>query len=186
MKTHYSPRNQYLVISAIGQNPIELTNALCRACLESRCSVVNSRLTRHEQHSALVVQAGGSWDALARLEVSLPNIAKRENIHLTVVRTEQQNSTEQALPYIVYVNALYRPDILAELCQFFSDQQINLENIAYESYIAPQTQTMMLNATITVTLPITAQISWIRDQFLDFADSLNLDALIEPWRPQLI
>lgn len=27
-------------------------------------------------------------------------------------------------------------------------------------------------------------ISWLRDQFLDFADALNLDALIEPWRPQ--
>ena len=36
----------------------------------------------------------------------------------------------------------------------------------------------------TVTLPAGTQISWLRDQFLDFADALNLDALIEPWRPQ--
>ena len=35
-----------------------------------------------------------------------------------------------------------------------------------------------------VTLPAGTQISWLRDQFLDFADALNLDALIEPWRPQ--
>ena len=35
-----------------------------------------------------------------------------------------------------------------------------------------------------VTLPAGIQISWLRDQFLDFADALNLDALIEPWRPQ--
>ena len=181
-----SPRNQYLVISAIGNNPIELTNTLCRACLESRCSVVSSRLTRHEAYSVLVMQVGGSWDALARLEVSLPNICKREQIQLSLTRTEQQETQSSALPYIVYVNALYRPDILAELCQFFSDLEINLENIVSDSYSAPQTDTMMLNATITVTLPINAQISWIRDQFLDFADSLNLDAMIEPWRPQLM
>ncbi|MDU3957818.1 MAG: glycine cleavage system protein R, partial [Pseudomonas aeruginosa] len=49
---------------------------------------------------------------------------------------------------------------------------------------APHTNTTMLNATITVTLPAGTQISWLRDQFLDFADALNLDALIEPWRPQ--
>ena len=27
-------------------------------------------------------------------------------------------------------------------------------------------------------------VKMLRDQFLDFADALNLDALIEPWRPQ--
>ncbi|HBB24353.1 MAG TPA: glycine cleavage system protein R, partial [Pseudomonas sp.] len=48
----------------------------------------------------------------------------------------------------------------------------------------PQTGGTMLNATLTVTLPAGTQISWLRDQFLDFADALNLDALIEPWRPQ--
>lgn len=42
----------------------------------------------------------------------------------------------------------------------------------------------MLNAQFTVILPAGTQISWLRDQFLDFADALNLDALIEPWRPQ--
>ncbi|MBO6227144.1 MAG: glycine cleavage system protein R, partial [Shewanella sp.] len=54
----------------------------------------------------------------------------------------------------------------------------------YDTYQAPQTDTTMLNATITVTLLASTQINWLRDQFLDFADSLNLDALIEPWRPQ--
>ena len=42
----------------------------------------------------------------------------------------------------------------------------------------------MLNAQFTVIRPAGTQISWLRDQFLDFADALNLDALIEPWCPQ--
>ncbi len=77
-----------------------------------------------------------------------------------------------------------RPDILNELCQFFIDHNIELENLTCDTYQAPHTNTTMLNATITVTLPAGTQISWLRDQFLDFADALNLDALIEPWRPQ--
>ena len=60
--------------------------------------------------------------------------------------------------------------------------------VAGEPYIIKftvlQTGGTMLNATFTVTLPAGVQISWLRDQFLDFADALNLDALIEPWRPQ--
>lgn len=177
-------RDQYLLISATGRDPLELTNVICRACQENRCSVISSRLTRHGQYSVLVVQAGGSWDALARLESSLASLAKRHDLQLTHTRSEDGEERPQALPYIVYVSALYRPDILAELCQFFVNHQIGLENITYDTYQAPQTDTTMLNATITVTLLASTQINWLRDQFLDFADSLNLDALIEPWRPQ--
>ena len=177
-------REQYVLISATGRDPLELTNVICRACQENRCSMISSRLTRHGQYSVLIVQAGGTWDALARLEGCLPALAKRHALHLTHTRSEDDAARPQALPYIVYVSALYQPDILAELCQFFVDHQIGLENITYDTYQAPQTDTTMLNATITVTLLASTQINWLRDQFIDFADSLNLDALIAPWRPQ--
>ena len=177
-------REQYVLISATGRDPLELTDVICRACQENRCSVASSRLTRHGQYSVLTVQAGGPWDALARLEGSLPFLAKRHDLQLTHIRSEDEETRPPALPYIVYVSALYQPDILAELCQFFVNHDIGLENIIYDTYQAPQTDTTMLNATITVTLQANTQINWLRDQFLDFADSLNLDALIEPWRPQ--
>ena len=66
----------------------------------------------------------------------------------------------------------------------FIDHRVELESLTCDTYQAPQTGGTMLNATLTVTLPAGTQISWLRDQFLDFADALNLDALIEPWRPQ--
>lgn len=178
------PREQFLVISALGASPTELTSVLCRASQESRCNVISSRLSRHGEYSALVLQIAGSWDALARLEASLGPLAKRHQFSLNVIRSAAAAERPNALPYVVYVSAAYRPDILAELCQFFIDHRVELENITCDTYQAPQTGTSLLNATITVTLPPGTQISWLRDQFLDFADALNLDALIEPWRPQ--
>jgi len=178
------PREQFLVISALGRSPTELTGALCRACLDSRCNVISSRLSRHGEYSALVLQVAGSWDALARLETGLPGLAKRHELSVNVIRCGSAEERPSALPYVVYVSAAYRPDILGELCQFFADHRIELENIVCDTYQAPQTGAALLNATITVTLPPGTQISWLRDQFLDFADALNLDALIEPWRPQ--
>lgn len=178
------PREQFLVISALGTSPMELTSVLCRTCQESRCNVVSSRLTRHGEYSALVLQVSGSWDALARLEAGLAPLAKRHKFSINVTRSAAAAERPNALPYVVYVSAAYRPDILGELCQFFSDHNVELENITCDTYQAPQTSALLLNATITVTLPPGTQISWLRDQFLDFADALNLDALIEPWRPQ--
>ena len=178
------PREQFLVISALGASPMELTSVLCRASQESRCNVISSRLSRHGEYSALVLQVAGSWDGLARLEGSMPALAKRHDMIINVTRSAAAEERPNALPYVVYVSAAYRPDILGELCQFFSDHRIELENMTCDTFQAPQTGAALLNATITVTLPPGTQISWLRDQFLDFADALTLDALIEPWRPQ--
>ena len=177
-------REQFLVISALGANPMELTNVLCRASHENRCAVVTSRLTRHGECSALVLQISGSWDALARLEAGLPTLAEKHDFPGNVVRPAPLENHPQALPYVAYVSPAYRSDIVNELCQFFIDHNVELENLTFDTYQAPQTGGTMLNATFTVTLPAGVQISWLRDQFLDFADALNLDALIEPWRPQ--
>ena len=61
-------REQFLVISALGANPMELTNVLYRSCMDNRCAVVSSRLSRHGEYSALILQVSGNWDGLARLE----------------------------------------------------------------------------------------------------------------------
>ncbi|MCF7203175.1 glycine cleavage system protein R [Pseudomonas oligotrophica] len=184
MSTPSVPREQFLVISALGKSPMELANVLCRASNENRCAVVSTRLTRHGECSALVLEVTGSWDALARMETALPALAKRHGFIANVVRSEPLENRPNALPYVAYVSAVYRPDILNELCQFFIDHRVELEGLTCDTYQAPQTGGTMLNATLTVTLPAGTQISWLRDQFLDFADALNLDALIEPWRPQ--
>lgn len=177
-------REQFLVISALGPNAMELTNVLCRTSNENRCAIVSTRLSRHGEFSALVLQISGSWDALARLESSLPALAKKHAFTVNVTRSAAAENRPQALPYVAYVSSAYRPDILNELCQFFIDHNVELESLTCDTYLAPQTGGTMLNATLTVTLPAGTQISWLRDQFLDFSDALNLDALIEPWRPQ--
>lgn len=179
-----SVREQFLVITAMGPNPMELTSVLCRASLESRCVIESTRLTRHGECSALVLQVSGSWDALARLETVLPGLSKKHDFQFGLTRSSPLANRPMALPYVAYVNAVYRPDVLSEICQFFISHQIELEAMTCDTYLAPQTGGTMLSASLTVTLPAGTQINWLRDQFLDFADALNLDALIEPWRPQ--
>lgn len=178
-------REQFLLITALGGNAMELTCILSRACHENRCAITSSRLTRHGSVCALTLEIAGNWDALARLEASLPALSKRHGFSTNLTRGSLEEPRAQALPYIAYVSAAYRPDILNELCQFFSDHKIALENLTCDTFQAPHTGSTMLNATLTLSLPAGTQISWLRDQFLDFADSLNLDALLEPWRPQI-
>ncbi|MCF5429129.1 ACT domain-containing protein, partial [Pseudomonas syringae] len=89
-------REQFLVISALGANPMELTNVLCRASHENRCSVVTSRLTRHGECSALILQVSGSWDALARLETGLASLSKKHALTTSVVRSATLENRPEA------------------------------------------------------------------------------------------
>lgn len=179
------PREQHVLISALGKNLPALALLLCRTCQDSRCSVLSSRLTQHGDYSALVIQAGGSWDALARLESALEPFASRPDIHLSCTRASADSpALPPGLPYVIYVSALHQPDTLAELCQFLADHEVTLNTIVYDSYPAPQTGTRMTHATLTLSVPTHIPINWLRDHFLEFADQLNLDALLEPWRPQ--
>lgn len=178
-----APREQQLLISVLGDDPRSMASELCRLLLEARCSVSSSRLSRHAQAGAMVLQVSGSWDALVRLENNLAPLGKRMGWQVSVLRTPVNAPRSDGLPYVVYANAAYRPDVLNELCHFFALHNIELEAMTCDTYQAPHSSSLLMTATLTVNLPQGIQISWLREQFLDFADSLNLDAIIEPWRP---
>ena len=52
---------------------------------------------------------------------------RRHELSVNVTRSASATSRPQALPYVVYVSAAYRPDIISELCQFFTDHHLELE-----------------------------------------------------------
>src|SRR5690606_39371897 len=124
MSTPPVPREQFLVISALGRNPMELTNVLCRASNENRCAVGNTRLTRHGEYWALALEISGTWDALARMETVLPGLAKKHDFTAQMVRSEALDARPQALPYVPYVSSDYPPDILNAPCQCFIDHRV--------------------------------------------------------------
>ncbi|MEZ2744507.1 glycine cleavage system protein R [Halopseudomonas bauzanensis] len=183
MSTVPSPREQFLVINALGQQTTALASMLTRLCMEQRCLIVSSRMSRHGTCTALLLQVSGNWDALARLETLLPPLAKREHFTLSMYRSSALEERPSALPYNVFVTAAQRPELVAELCTFFQHLEIDIEEMFSFTYLAQHTGTAMLNLTLTIAIPVKTQLSWLREQFLDFCDELNLDAVMEPWRP---
>jgi len=176
-------REQFLVVSVLGGDPLQMIHLLALACLESRCVQGNVRLSRYGESSALLFQVAGSWDALARLEKKLPTLGKKHNLHIQFLRSSPLAERAEALPYLVHISAAYRADILSDICRFFIEHGIELEELVQDVWPAPQTSSDMLTATLTIVLPAGTQISWLRESFLDFADALNIDAVLEPWRP---
>lgn len=183
MSISSSQKEQFLVITAMGAKTTSLATLLTKLAMEHKCLIVSSRMSRHGTCTALLLQVTGNWDALARLESVLPGLAKRERFIVSMSRSSSLEERPQALPYNVFVTAAQRPELVAELCTFFQQLEIDIEELFSFTYLAQHTGTAMLNLTLTIAIPAKTQLSWLREQFLDFCDELNLDAVIEPWRP---
>jgi glycine cleavage system transcriptional repressor len=122
----------------------------------------------------------GNWNALAKLESALPDLQGSLGLTIISERTEGRNAEPMLIPYVVEVIALDHPGIVHNLASFFSRRQINIEDLATESYAAAHTGSPMFSVHMTIGVPPDTHIASLRDEFMDFCDSLNLDGVMEP------
>jgi glycine cleavage system transcriptional repressor len=171
---------QYLVISALGEDRPGIVKSLTRPVTELGVNILDSRMTILGGEFAILMMVEGSWDTIAKLETQLP--AQQEKLGLTILtrRTDGQRQEQHTLPYTVNVVALDHPGIVSHLAEFFSNRNINIQDLYTDSYRAAHTGTPMFTATLSVNIPGNIAIAALRDEFLDFCDSLNLDGIMEP------
>ena len=97
-------------------------------------------------------------------------------------RTQAKPQQSNLLPYIVEVIAADKPGILFQLADFFDRQGITIESLQSTRYRAMQTGAEMFSAQITIGVPADSHIAALRDDFLEFCDHLNLDAIMDPMK----
>jgi len=175
-------QNNYLVITASGEDKIGLVDRFSSKIAESGCNIEESRMAVLGEQFALIMLLSGPWNALSKLEGQMGLLG--DQLELTIIhkRTQQRERTQPAVPYSVEVLAMDHPGIVHNLAAFFSRNGINIEELQTDTYPAPHTGTAMFSVTLTVGIPAAVHIPTLRGNFLDYCDDLNLDASFEPAR----
>ena len=173
-------KKSHLVISALGKDRPGIVNQLSKAIYELDCNVSDSRMTVLGGEFAILLMVEGPWNLLAKLEDQVPELQDR--LHLTIIsrRTEERAGNANLLPYGVDVVSLDHPGIVYSLASFFSDKNINIEDMTTSSYAAAHTGTPMFSVRMNIGIPADIHIAALRDEFMDFCDSMNIDAVLEP------
>ena len=170
----------YLVVSALGEDRPGLVNELSRAIAESECTIISSRMMVLGREFAVILMVQGNWNTLAKLEVQLKRLEQPLGLTIVAHRTEERKPQGEVLPYAVEVIALNRPGIVHRLAHFFSSRSIRIEDLTTHSYPAPHTGTPMFSVNLAIGVPADTHIAMLREEFMDFCDELNLDAIMEP------
>jgi glycine cleavage system transcriptional repressor len=169
-----------LVIAAVGEDRPGLVDQLSGFILDSGCNIADSRMMVLGGEFAVLLLVTGNWNNLAKLEDQLEQIEARLDMTVSVKRTEKKDRTGEYLPYAVDVVSLDHPGIVHNLANFFSQRNINIQDLSTSSYAAAHTGTLMFSVHISLDVPAETHIAGLREEFLDFCDRLNLDAVIEP------
>jgi glycine cleavage system transcriptional repressor len=172
--------NNYLVISALGQDRPGIVKALSKKILDEGCNITDSRMTVLGGEFAVLILTEGHWNTLAKLESALPDLEQELDLTIISKRTEQKTPSNNLLPYMVEVVSMDHPGIVNQLAEFFSNRKINIEDMMTTSYSAAHTGTPMFSVHMSVGIPADIHIAGLREEFMDYCDSLNLDAVIEP------
>ncbi len=175
-----SRQNNFLVLSALGRDKPGIVDQLTKAVFDLGCNIADSRMTVLGGTFSILLLVEGPWNQLARLEDQVEELGKRLGLTIISERTEPRSTQGDLLPYAVEVVALDNPGIVHRLANFFSAHGINIEDMNTTSYAAAHTGAPMFAVQMTVGIPAGIHIASLRDEFMEFCDGMNLDAVLEP------
>ena len=153
---------------------------LSKVILSCGGNIEESRMTTLGSEFAMLLLVSGNWHTLSRLENGLEKLADDSNLTFAIRKTDVHPPRGDRMPYAVDVVALDQQGIVFNLANFFAARDIEIADVATRSYAAAHTGAPMFAVQMTVNIPGSLQIAALREEFMDFCDQLNLDAIMEP------
>lgn len=174
-----------LIISALEAQESNLFERLIAGVQESACHILESRMSRLAGGYACFMLVEGNWNHIARLENSLTGLQQRAQVFFKRLPedTKQQDGSE--LLYVADVIARNRSGILADLIRFLGAQGIMIQDLRSSCYQLPYVDSPVCTIHLLLRIPEEVSVLPLRDDFLDFCEQLQVDAILEPVKPIL-
>jgi len=175
-----SDKNMHLAITALGNNKINFIAELLPAIRDCKCNIIEIRASRLAQSTATYLLVQGNWNQIAKLETTLEVIQRRIDIKINTLRPESREKGKDCMPYLLETLSLNHESIVESVSSFLIDRDIEIEDITGSCYPAPYIQNPVFASKFIVLIPPQRHLLSLREEFMEFCDQLNIDAILEP------
>jgi len=175
-----SPGKQHLAVSAIGSDRTGMVHELTRVITDCGGNIAESRMAALGNEFAMQLLVTGNWHTLARIESELGRLADTDSLSVHLRRTEARPARKELVPYSIDIVSIDQAGIVAGLSGFFAARNIDICEAATRSYPAAHTGAQMFGVQMTINVPARLHVAQLREEFMDYCDSMNLDAILEP------
>ena len=172
----------FLVLNFQGKKSNALINMLAKGILDSRCNIVTSYVTVMGGELVGMMLLSGQWDAIVKMEATISRLEQELEIKIISNRTGFGTINSNLIPYVIDVVSIDRAGILSEIIDFIIRNNFIIQEMNTVNFDAPHTAMKMVSLHIVINIPSDTSIAAIRSDFIDFCDSLNVDAVMEPMK----
>jgi|GEM_PF-162009 glycine cleavage system transcriptional repressor len=178
----------YLNLISLGENSnnSNIAQILTSLIATYNCNIINSRMIELGQDLAFSAFISGKWNNIFKLEKSLMVLNKKYPLHVYTKRNNilenidllsETNLLKPSIKYIVQTTTIDKPGLLNKLLQFFYRENITIKEVNTNSH---PYNINIANIEIQIKIPTDLHIVSLRERFLTYCDTLNLDISLEP------
>jgi glycine cleavage system regulatory protein len=121
----------------------------------------------------------GSWSALAKVEVQLQRLEKKQGWTIQSWRPHRKDKPI-GLPYVLEATFLENDSqTMALLLGLFSELNIFIDGIDYQLTPLDNQKHSIARIQFKLKLPLTVNVQYVREKFYGLCDDLNIDGSLE-------
>ncbi len=172
-----------LAISVLGDKAEGFIAEILSAFSSCQCSVLELRTANLTGITSVYALIDGNWNHVAKLEGLLEVMRSRFQVQISFFRPQDSVSTsvlEKGVPYTLETISMEKKDLLFELSAFLFERGIIIDEISASLHSAVLFNNQVFSTRFLLLVPPNVRILSLREEFLDFCDSLNIDAILEP------
>jgi glycine cleavage system transcriptional repressor len=169
-----------LAITVLGPKTNDFLVEALSAINSCQCSIVELRSANLTELTALYLLVDGSWNHIAKLQPHLESSAKQFQVQIHMLRPEEDCPVVAGIPYTVETMCLDDKDVLLAITAFLTERGILIEEVTASRQQAAFFKNTVFSSKLLLLVPDHVAILSLREDFLDFCDSLNIDAILEP------
>lgn len=180
-KMNRNTNENYALLLAKTLDGVATLAALSKRIGDCKCEILEANVARLGSSTVVALHIIGTWSAIAKIETAVAKL-QTDDTQIVLQRAPAKADQANLLLYMIEVVAADRSNALHQIAEFFQHHHISVERLALNRYNNSQTGAPMLSATLTIGVPATTHLASLREDFLEFCDALNLDAVLEPAR----
>ena len=169
-----------LALTILSDNHAPFIAELLPTIRDCKCNVLEIRSSRLAQAAAAYLLVEGNWNQIAKLENALDALQRRLEVKIHWSRPELRERISECVPYTLETISVDKANIIESVTSFLFDRDIAIEEMSASSYLAPFAQTPVFSSKLVILIPPHLNLLSLREEFLDFCDQLNIDAILEP------
>ncbi|MGR8932343.1 MAG: glycine cleavage system protein R [Gammaproteobacteria bacterium] len=172
-----------LAITVLGSKADTLIPELLSVICVCQCGVLEMCTGHLTEINSAFFLVEGNWNHVAKLESLLDGFRSRFEVQISSFRPSGNaaaSAVKDGVPYVLETISTEKKDLLFSLTSFLLERGIIIDEINANLHPAILFNHKIFSTRFTLLMPPDVRILSFREEFLDFCDNLNVDAVLEP------